>query len=105
MRKTATKKNSPKNFLIEHGLDVLLVFVPIAAILHYSHASEFLVFAASGVAIIPLAGWMGKATEALAERLGAGIGGLLNATLWTSAGVSGIFCPLKFWTVEADLGV
>ncbi|OOK72358.1 divIVA domain protein [Mycobacterium kansasii] len=24
------------------------------------------------------------------------IGGLLNATLWTSAGVSGIVCPLEF---------
>jgi len=85
MRKTANARSTTKHFLIEHGLDVLLVFVPIAAILHYSHASEFLVFAASGVAIIPLAGWMGKATESLAERLGAGIGGLLNATFGNAA--------------------
>ena len=85
MRKTPNARSTTKHLLIEHGLDVLLVFVPIAAILHYSHASEFLVFAASGVAIIPLAGWMGKATESLAERLGAGIGGLLNATFGNAA--------------------
>jgi Ca2+:H+ antiporter len=82
MRKT---KNSPKNLLMEHGLNVLLVFVPIAVILHYAHAPGFWVFAASAVAIIPLAGWMGRATEALAEKLGAGIGGLLNATFGNAA--------------------
>ena len=74
-----------KNFVVEHGLDVLLVFIPIAVILHYSHADAFWTFAASGLAIIPLAGWMGRATESLAERLGAGIGGLLNATFGNAA--------------------
>jgi Ca2+:H+ antiporter len=74
-----------KDFVLEHGLDVLLIFIPIAVILHYSHAAEFWTFAASGLAIIPLAGWMGKATESLAEKLGAGIGGLLNATFGNAA--------------------
>ena len=74
-----------KDFVLEHGLDVLLIFIPIAVILHYSHAPEFWTFAASGLAIIPLAGWMGKATESLAEKLGAGIGGLLNATFGNAA--------------------
>ena len=37
------------------------------------------------LAIIPLAGWMGKATEHLAERTGEGIGGLLNATFGNAA--------------------
>jgi Ca2+:H+ antiporter len=37
------------------------------------------------MAIIPLAGLMGRATEALAERLGPGIGGLLNATFGNAA--------------------
>ena len=74
-----------KDFILEHGLDVLLIFIPVAVILHYSHAPEFWTFAASGLAIIPLAGWMGKATESLAERLGAGIGGLLNATFGNAA--------------------
>ena len=79
------KKSKSRQFLIEHALDGLLVFIPVAAILHYSHANELWTFIASGVAIIPLAGWMGKATEGLAERLGAGIGGLLNATFGNAA--------------------
>ena len=42
-------------------------------------------FIAAGVAIIPLAGLMGQATEQLAHRLGPGIGGLLNATFGNAA--------------------
>jgi Ca2+:H+ antiporter len=42
-------------------------------------------FVCSGLAIIPLAGWMGHATESLAGRLGHGIGGLLNATFGNAA--------------------
>jgi len=88
MKKTPTpktSKSSAKDFLIEHGLDVLFIFIPIAVILHYTHATEYWTFIASGLAIVPLAGWMGKATEALAEKLGAGIGGLLNATFGNAA--------------------
>jgi Ca2+:H+ antiporter len=83
--KTATKKTSLRDLLIEHGLDVLLIFIPIAAVLHYTHGSPLWTFLASGMAIIPLAGWMGRATESLAEKLGAGIGGLLNATFGNAA--------------------
>jgi Ca2+:H+ antiporter len=83
--KSATKKSSLKDLLIEHGLDALLIFIPLAAILHYTHGAPLWTFIVSGLAIIPLAGWMGKATESLAERLGAGIGGLLNATFGNAA--------------------
>lgn len=79
------KKSAVNEFLIEHALDLLLVFIPTAAILHYSHAPELWTFIASGLAIVPLAGWMGKATESLAERMGAGVGGLLNATFGNAA--------------------
>ena len=85
MKKQTAKKKTIKDTLIEHGLDVLLIFIPIAVILHYTHAPALWTFLASGLAIIPLAGWMGKATESLAERLGAGIGGLLNATFGNAA--------------------
>ena len=44
-----------------------------------------LVFITSALAILPLAGWMGRATEQLAERMGEGIGGLLNATFGNAA--------------------
>jgi Ca2+:H+ antiporter len=43
------------------------------------------VFAFACAAIIPLAGMMGNATERIAAKLGAGIGGLLNATFGNAA--------------------
>jgi Ca2+:H+ antiporter len=59
----------------------LLLFIPVAIALDWFHANPTLVFAVSAVAIVPLAGLMGDATEALAEYLGPTLGGLLNATL------------------------
>ncbi|MEK6288532.1 MAG: calcium/proton exchanger [Acidobacteriota bacterium] len=84
-REIIVKKSALNQFLLEHCLDVLLIFIPVAAVLHYSHAPEIWSFIASGLAIIPLAGWMGKATESLAVKLGAGVGGLLNATFGNAA--------------------
>jgi Ca2+:H+ antiporter len=43
------------------------------------------IFVVSALGIIPLAGLMGRATEELAERLGQGVGGLLNATFGNAA--------------------
>lgn len=43
------------------------------------------IFLASVVAIVPLAGYIGRATEDLAGRLGGGLGGLLNATFGNAA--------------------
>lgn len=67
------------------SLNWLLIFIPIAVIMHHQQASAPLVFFASGLAIIPLAGLMGSATETLADKAGAGIGGLLNATFGNAA--------------------
>ncbi|WP_244913227.1 calcium/proton exchanger [Phormidesmis priestleyi] len=58
----------------------LLVFVPISIAAHFLGWGELAVFITSGLAIVPLAGWMGTATEELSVVLGATIGGLLNAT-------------------------
>lgn len=75
-----------QSWLRKNALMVLLVFVPVALVLEYvAHASGIAVFIASSLAIIPLAGLMGRATEQLAERLGEGIGGLLNATFGNAA--------------------
>jgi Ca2+:H+ antiporter len=63
----------------------LLFAVPLAITLELLHVPPLWTFAASGLAIIPLAGLMGRATEYLAETLGAGIGGLLNATFGNAA--------------------
>ena len=43
------------------------------------------IFFTSVLAILPLAAYMGRATETLAEHLGGGIGGLLNATFGNAA--------------------
>jgi Ca2+:H+ antiporter len=68
-------------------LDWLLVFVPIAVALRFVPAlhNPTALFIVSCLAIIPLAGWMGRATEHLAEHLGQGVGGLLNATFGNAA--------------------
>src|SRR5262245_31094997 len=67
-------------------LNLLLIFVPIAIALEYlMPASHTLIFIASCLAIIPLAGWLGRATEHLAHHTGEGLGGLLNATFGNAA--------------------
>jgi Ca2+:H+ antiporter len=64
----------------------LLVFVPITIALEYlAPERHLLIFVSSGLAILPLAAWMGRATEQLAERMGEGVGGLLNATFGNAA--------------------
>ena len=64
----------------------LLVFIPVTVALeHFAPERHLLIFAASGLAILPLAAWMGRATEHLAERMGEGVGGLLNATFGNAA--------------------
>jgi Ca2+:H+ antiporter len=69
------------------SLDWLLVFVPIAIVLRFVPGLDnpTALFIVSCIAVIPLAGWMGKATEHLAENLGPGVGGLLNATFGNAA--------------------
>jgi Ca2+:H+ antiporter len=64
----------------------LVVFVPITVALeHWAPEQSLWIFLGSSLAIIPLAGWMGHATEELAVRTGEGIGGFLNATFGNAA--------------------
>ncbi|MBT9586397.1 calcium/proton exchanger [bacterium] len=67
------------------SLKWLLIFVPVAAYLEHTHAAPALVFFAACLAIIPLAGIMGQATEVLADKAGSAVGGLLNATFGNAA--------------------
>lgn len=65
---------------------IALALVVATLVAEYAlHASAAVIFALAAAAIIPLAGLMGHATEDLAERLGEGIGGLLNATFGNAA--------------------
>lgn len=60
---------------------VLLLFVPLAIGAELLHQSPVVVFALSALAIIPLSGFLGRATEEIAVLTGPTVGGLLNATL------------------------
>jgi Ca2+:H+ antiporter len=62
-------------------LNILLLFVPAAIAAKFMHASPVLIFALSALAIIPLSGYLGRATEEIAAYTGPTLGGLLNATL------------------------
>jgi Ca2+:H+ antiporter len=67
-------------------LNWLLVLVPIAVWAEHAQPdSHRLIFIAAALAIIPLAGILGVATEHLAARAGEGLGGLLNATFGNAA--------------------
>jgi Ca2+:H+ antiporter len=61
-------------------INVLLVFIPLTIVFEYMQRDPLWVFIASAAAIIPLAKWMGIATEELSLKLGEGLGGFMNAT-------------------------
>lgn len=63
----------------------LLIFLPIAVAAELLHLPPLVIFAASALAVVPLAGLLGEATEVLAEKIGPRFGGLLNATLGNAA--------------------
>ena len=109
----ATSNNSaspaaPARSWFKPSLDWLLIFVPIAIALRFipSLNNATALFIVSCIAVIPLAGWMGRATEHLAEHLGQGIGGLLNATFGNAAElIIALFALQKglFGVVKASL--
>ncbi len=59
---------------------VLLLFVPVSFAAHFLEWGSLAVFITAGLAILPLAAWMGSATEEIAVVVGPTLGGLLNAT-------------------------
>ncbi|GAB4469924.1 MAG: calcium/proton exchanger [Elainellaceae cyanobacterium] len=80
---------------------VLLIFVPISLLSHYVfHWSELVQFALACLAILPLAAWMGTATEELAVVVGPSLGGLLNATFGNAAELIIAIAALRSGLVE-----
>jgi len=66
--------------------EILLLAVPVSMVLGYVlHAPAVWVFVTACLGVLPLAGYMGEATEHLAHRTGPTIGGLLNATFGNAA--------------------
>lgn len=70
-----------RRYLLSRPLNLLLVCVPGIAVLEGMHAGAVWLFVVSGLAIVPLAGVLGDATEEVAGRLGPVAGGLLSGTL------------------------
>ncbi len=64
---------------------LLLLGFPVAFLSEALGWSDMVRFVASAIAIVPLAGFIGEATEELAVHTGPKIGGLLNATLGNAA--------------------
>nr|RNJ65410.1 MAG: calcium/proton exchanger [Leptolyngbya sp. IPPAS B-1204] len=58
----------------------LLIFVPISLLAEWLHWGALTVFITACLAVLPLAAWMGTATEEIAIVVGPSLGGLLNAT-------------------------
>lgn len=82
--------------LLKPSLDWLLIFIPITLFLEFAMpASHIAIFVCACLAILPLAGWLGHATEHLASRTGEAIGGLLNATFGNAAELIIAFMALK----------
>ncbi len=62
-----------------------LIIFTVAVVAELFHLGDMIVFISAALAIIPLAGIMGEATEGLAEHTGPQVGGLLNASLGNAA--------------------
>lgn len=64
----------------------MLACAPAAVLLHvWAPERHLAIFLCATVALLPLAAAIGRATETLADHLGGGIGGLLNATFGNAA--------------------
>ena len=79
---------------------VLLAAVPLSLGLAAAHASPILTFGLACLAVLPLASYMGEATEHLATRTGPTIGGLLNATFGNAAELIIAIVALRAGLVE-----
>ena len=87
-------------------LYILLIFVPVSIIGQLMGLSESLLFVCSALAIIPLAGLMGKSTDVISCFCGQKIGGLLNATFGNATELIIAFVAMKeglFDVVKASL--
>ena len=73
----------------------LFLFVPLSIGLGLAHASPSLVFFASCLAVIPLAGLMGRGTEQLTRHVGPGLGGLITSSFGNAAELILAFIALR----------
>ncbi len=79
---------------------ILLLFIPVSIAGHFLDWGATLVFITAALAIVPLAGYMGEATEEIAVVVGPNLGGLLNATFGNATELILAFIALKAGLVE-----
>lgn len=87
-------------------LKIMLIFVPISIIAEFMHLSPIIMFILAALAIVPLAGLMGEATEEISFYSGPRIGGFLNATFGNATELIISFFALKeglFEVVKASI--
>jgi Ca2+:H+ antiporter len=78
-----------------------LLAIPLSLYFAYAaQASPMVVFATACVAVLPLAGYMGEATEHLSARTGPALGGFLNATFGNAAELIIAIAALRAGMVE-----
>lgn len=78
----------------------MLLFIPISWLASLLHWGPLVVFVTAGVAILPLAAWMGLATEEIAVVVGPTFGGLLNATFGNATELIIAFIALRAGLIE-----
>ncbi len=74
---------------------ILLIFCPLSFAAHWWGWGETTVFILAGLAIVPLAAFMGTATEEIAVVIGPNAGGLLNATFGNATELILAYIALK----------
>lgn len=87
-------------------LRLLFIFVPISIFGEFMHFSPTLMFVFSALAILPLAGLMGEATEEISFYSGPKVGGFLNGTFGNATELIISFFALKkglFDVVKASI--
>src|ERR671932_159486 len=80
------------------GKWIVYATIPIALFLEFSHGNLVLLFVISCAAVLPLAAWIGVATEHLAHRMGPTYGALFNATFGNFAEMI-----IAFFAIRAGL--
>jgi Ca2+:H+ antiporter len=87
-------------------LKYMLIFVPISIVGEFVHLPPTIMFILAALAIVPLAGLMGEATEEISFYSGPRIGGFLNATFGNATELIISFFALKaglFEVVKASI--
>lgn len=79
---------------------VLLLFIPVSIAADLLEWGPLPLFATSALAIVPLAAWMGAATEEIAVVIGPSAGGLLNATFGNATELIIAFIALQAGLVD-----